>query len=1727
MKLTPAQPNFLQARDAIILADQIDNGGANIGDLWKGFAKRGMGFSASSPDGSTTAGVVEAYDVPGLQFDHVVVNGGNGNGTIDNNECNDLQIFVKNSTAATATGVSATLSCSTPGVIIAQAQSTYSPIPTGATNSNLNPFKVSTTPDFICGTPITFTLQVKSDQVTTVSQFTLPTGSPGTPIRFDNFTPIAINDVSQTNSPIVVSNINSAIVKVTVGLYITHTFDSDLLIQLISPDGTTNTLSNRRGGAGDNFGASCGSDSLRTIFDDAAALPIASGAAPFIGSFQPDTPLSVFIGKSGNSVNGTWLLHIADEAALDVGVLHCWSLSITPTTCTDGGGECPGSDLAIAMNALPNPVGAGNNLTYNITVTNNGPSTSKTVSVSQQLPPAAFFVSATPSQGGISQSGGVLTWSVGQMDALSTASCAVVVVPTLTGPVSSTAVVSATDQVDPNPANNVAAVNTQVNPPTADLGLSLLASPPSVVLGNSLTYTVIVTNNGPDFAPGVSVTNILPVASGILSAVASQGTVDIISNNVVVCTMGQINAGDGATATIQVLPTSAGSLVASANVVSSRLDPILGNNSDSVTTTVGPSADLALGFASSPTSVVTGSNLTYSVLVTNLGPSTAVNVSATTQLPTNVTVASAVPSQGSAVVSNKTVIASFGTLSKNSVATNTIIVTTPIVTTNTLLSASTSVSGGQSDPVLANNAVTVSNIVATPFIAVAISSATLTAESFSPPDGAIENGETVTVNLFLHNVGNVATTNLIATLLTNSGVTPVPPNNPQHYLKLLPSPADFPVARPFSFTASGANGATLNAVLHLTDGGYQSNLTFSFTLPNTLSFSNTNLITIRDTNSALPYPSSISVSNLSGTVGKVTATLNNLTHTFVPQVDALLVNPSGQDTILMSGATTYFGVNNATITFDDAAASPIPCTSPIISGSYQPADCLPGTNLPPPAPQGPYVASMAALNGANPNGLWSLYVDDHGSGDTGSIAGGWSLALTLITPINRAADIGVSASSFPGTVLAGSPFTNTFVITNSGPNNSVAVAFTNPIPANVSVLSSSASQGSLSSDGTNLFANLGSINAGNSATVTVVLVPTPAAAGPLTSTASAIATSGELDLNPANNTASSSVTVVLPSADLAVAQSASPNPVTVGSNITFALTLTNNGPQTALAPVLTSTLSSGLAFVSAIPAPSSVLGGTVTWNLGSLSSGAGTAVALVASPSVAGSASNILSAASSSSDAVSSNNTSTLVVSVVPRTPQIVPAGATLTAESGPVNGAIDPGENVTISFALSNVGSTNTPGNFSATLLPGGGVSNPSGAQTYGTLLPGGPAVSRSFNFTATGSLGGTVTATLQLANGVNTNVTFTFNFPAISNFASTAPIIIPDHGPAIPYPSIINVSGMTGLVSAVSVNLNGFTHSFPRDVSALLVSPSGATTMLMSHSGASLSVTNLTFTFADSAPTTVPFGSVLTSGTYHPTNYTGPVAMPNPAPSGPYGSALAALNGNDPNGAWSLFVLDDSAGDAGVISSGWSLSISTISLVNPVANVGLVLLSGPSSVFLGDTITNVLLITNLGPNTATSVVVTNLLPDSLTFVSSSPLQRSGNSSEHTLIFPVGPLSAHSAATLTLAVYPTAASSGLTNILTVSSPEQDVDLANNTLLLPFTVINSAPTLQGSFIGNNFVVTGTAPANLNYALLVTTNLASGWTPLGTNTATGGLLKFIDTNSPSFQSRFYRTARVLP
>lgn len=274
-------------------------------------------------------------DGPGaiLDFGSYAISGGDG--AIDVNECNVLSVTLQNNGSATATGIVGTLSTTTPGVTITQDVAVWPDIAPGASAANLTPFRVSTSAAFVCGTAIELTLTLNSGEVL---NFNPASGSPDAPISYDAAgLPLPIPDLSTIDSPLTVAGFPGAVAKATASLHLTHSFDDDLILSLIGPDSTTVTLSNRRGGADDNYGTSC---DARTTFDDAAATSIASGTAPFAGTFRPEGALSAFNGKSGLDVDGTWRLRISDSAALDVGSLQCWTLNLSPFVCTDGGGTC-------------------------------------------------------------------------------------------------------------------------------------------------------------------------------------------------------------------------------------------------------------------------------------------------------------------------------------------------------------------------------------------------------------------------------------------------------------------------------------------------------------------------------------------------------------------------------------------------------------------------------------------------------------------------------------------------------------------------------------------------------------------------------------------------------------------------------------------------------------------------------------------------------------------------------------------------------------------------------------------------------------------------------------------------------------------------------------------------------------------------------------------------------------------------------------------------------------------------------------------------------------------------------------------------------------------------------------------------------------------------------------------------------------------------------------------
>lgn len=170
-------------------------------------------------------------------------------------------------------------------------------------------------------------------------------------------------------------------------------------------------------------------------------------------------------------------------------------------------------------------------------------------------------------------------------------------------------------------------------------------------------------------------------------------------------------------------------------------------------------------------------------------------------------------------------------------------------------------------------------------------------------------------------------------------------------------------------------------------------------------------ITIPDSGNGVPYPSTVTVSELTGVVTSVEVTLTGLTHTFAADVNVLLVGPGGDAVVLLAdrgGSTDLVAVD---LTFSASAPAMVPESGPMVGGTYLPSPSSSSNAFPAPAPAA-VGSDLAVFAGDDPNGVWSLYVFDDAGEDQGSLAG-WSLDLGTAP----AADAGAAYTVAEGSAL--------------------------------------------------------------------------------------------------------------------------------------------------------------------------------------------------------------------------------------------------------------------------------------------------------------------------------------------------------------------------------------------------------------------------------------------------------------------------------------------------------------------------------------------------------------------------------------------------------------------------------------------------------------------------------------------------------------------------------------
>ncbi len=298
------------------------------------------------------------------------------------------------------------------------------------------------------------------------------------------------------------------------------------------------------------------------------------------------------------------------------------------------------ADLAVAKGVLSVGEHVGDQVTYRITVTNDGPADATGVVVEDRLPAGLTLAEAAPSQG--TYTAGTGLWTVGDLADGATATLDLTATTTSAAPIANTATVVASDQPDPDPDDDEATAPIDVDA-LVDVSVTKeVADPAPTHVGDEVTFTVTVANDGPSDATGVEVTDLLPTGLTLDEADPSVGTYDETTG---VWAVGDLAAGPDATITdtATVEPETTTNVAELTGL--DQDDTATDDDSDSAEVTVDPLVDLSVEkTATAPAAI--GGVAAFEVRVTNRGPSVATGVEVTDLLPAGLDLVSATPSAG-------------------------------------------------------------------------------------------------------------------------------------------------------------------------------------------------------------------------------------------------------------------------------------------------------------------------------------------------------------------------------------------------------------------------------------------------------------------------------------------------------------------------------------------------------------------------------------------------------------------------------------------------------------------------------------------------------------------------------------------------------------------------------------------------------------------------------------------------------------------------------------------------------------------------------------------------------------------------------------------------------------------------------------------------------------------------------------------------------------------------
>ncbi|MFC4479175.1 PKD domain-containing protein [Flavobacterium chungangensis] len=996
----------------------------------------------------------------------------------------------------------------------------------------------------------------------------------------------------------------------------------------------------------------------------------------------------------------------------------------------------PSADLSLTKTVSNATPLVGSVVTFTIITTNSGPQDAAQVQVTDLLPSGYTFATFNATSGTYDSTTGLWTLDILESSESETLQINAIVNPT--GNYTNIAEVTNSDTPDPDstPNNGVpteddyGTATTNPIPQSSDLSLTKTVNSATPLVGSLVTFEVVVTNNGPQDNFGVQVTDILPSGYTFTGFTVSTGTYDITTG---VWTVGNLVTGDAETLQIVARVNPSGGYTNKAEVTAANLpDPDSTPNNgvtteddyaEATTVPVPTSADLSLTKAVNNATPLVGSQVTFSIQVTNSGPQEANSVAVTDLLPSGYTYASYSattgaydPATGVWTVGNMPVSDSY-----------TLQITATVNATGNYINTAEITASSQPDPnSTPNNGVTTEDDYAeaatTPTVQYSDLSLTKTVSDSSP----IVDTE-ITFELIVTNSGPQ----------DNTGV---------QVTDLLPAA--------FTFTAYTVSTGTYNPATGIWNIGNlpknQSETLQIKAIANSIgNFANTAEVTAADladpdstpNNGALleddyafelvgtraDTPPPPPVSDLS-----LTKTVNNATPLVGSQVTfEVVITNSGKDdnkgvqvTDLLPSGYTLTGYTISTGTYTPATG--LWNVGNIINGKSETLQITATVNA-----SGNYT-NIAEVTAAD--------YEDPDSTPNNGVTTEDDYATATVTPNAQAADLSLTKTVNNTTPLIGTQVIFEVIATNNGPQNTIGVEVTDLLPSGYTFTNYSTTKGTYNPT-TGKWA-IGSFLSGDSQVlrITAVVNPTGDYVNIAEVTASNLPDPNSTPNNgitTENDYAEIATTPAVPMADLSLTKSVVGGNISpiFGATVTFEITVKNSGPQNATGVKVIDMLPSGYEYVVYSSTAGQYFNSTGIWEIGTIPNGSSESLLIGAKVNTTGVYQNIAEVYASNEldpDSTPNNNVSGEDdISSVLLTP--VPAVADLSIEKKVINNILNPavGSQISFSITLTNSGPSNATGVIVKDVLPSGydyifynstsGAYNPAtGEWTPGIILAG-----------------------------------------------------------------------------------------------------------------------------------------------------------------------------------------------------------------------------------------------------------------------------------------------------------------------------------------------------------------------------------------------------------------------